>query len=250
MVKDAKQVVKRGQRVKVKVISMAGTKIGLSMKEVDQETGVDLLPERAQQHNAAINGTNTSRPNNDEKMNLGIDINKFRQKELQEGENGKKKKLSAQEIWEVKQLIQSGVLPVTEYPTFDAESGLGVLETHEAEEDVEIEINESEAPFLRGQTRYSRELSPPRIVANPDGSLQRAALHQGQLSKERKELKQAQANNLIDSIPKDLSKPWEDPMPEQGERHFAQELKSINVGGSFELPEWKQKSQGMLIHTH
>lgn len=30
----------------------------------------------------------------------------------------------------------------------------------------------------------------------------RAALHQGQLSKERRELKQAQANNLIDSIPK------------------------------------------------
>lgn len=33
-------------------------------------------------------------------------------------------------------------------------------------------------------------------------------------------------------------------MPEQGERHFAQELKSINLGGSFELPEWKQKTQG------
>lgn len=52
--------------------------------------------------------------------------------------------------------------------------------------------------------------------------MQRAALHQSQLSKERRELKQAQTNNLIDSIPKDLSKPWEDPMPEQGERHFAQ----------------------------
>ena len=32
-------------------------------------------------------------------------------------------------------------------------------------------------------------------------------------------------------------------MPEDGERHFAQELRSINIGGSFELPEWKQKTQ-------
>ena len=50
-------------------------------------------------------------------------------------------------------------------------------------------------------------------------------------------------NNLIDAIPKDLSKPWEDPMPDSGERHFAQELRSINIGGSFELPEWKAKTQ-------
>jgi ATP-dependent RNA helicase DHX8/PRP22 len=57
--------------------------------------------------------------------------------------------------------------------------------------------------------------------------MQRAALHQSQLSKERRELKQAQTNNFTDSIPK----PWEDPMPDRGERHFAQELRSINIGG-------------------
>ena len=95
----------------------------------------------------------------------------------------------------------------------------------------------------QGQTKITKEFSPVRIVKNPDGSLQRAALHQSQLSKERKEIKQAQVNNLIDAIPKDLSKPWEDPMPDDGERHFAQELRSINIGGSLELPEWKQKTQ-------
>jgi ATP-dependent RNA helicase DHX8/PRP22 len=51
----------------------------------------------------------------------------------------------------------------------------------------------------------------------------------------------------MDAIPKDLSKPWEDPLPESGERHFAQELRSINMGGSFELPEWKQKTQGKAL---
>jgi predicted RNA-binding protein with RPS1 domain len=36
------EVVKRNDRVKVKVMSVAGTKVGLSMKDVDQRTGADL----------------------------------------------------------------------------------------------------------------------------------------------------------------------------------------------------------------
>ena len=36
-------------------------------------------------------------------------------------------------------------------------------------------------------------------------------------------------------------------MPDKGERHFAQELRSINVGGSFELPEWKQNTKGKSL---
>jgi ATP-dependent RNA helicase DHX8/PRP22 len=45
--RDAKQLVRRGQQVKVKVISIAGSKLALSMKEVDQRTGEDLLPQRS-----------------------------------------------------------------------------------------------------------------------------------------------------------------------------------------------------------
>lgn len=93
---------------------------------------------------------------------------------------------------------------------------MGLLQEHEAEEDIEIELNEDEPLFLKGQTKSTREMSPVRIVKNPDGSLQRAALHQSQLFKERREMKQAQANNLIDAIPKDLSKTWEDPLAQVG----------------------------------
>jgi ATP-dependent RNA helicase DHX8/PRP22 len=225
------------------------------MKEVDQTTGADLLPERAIHVTQSGGGGNSNDYSNpirsatDSNLNLGIDIHKFREREMEENGDGRqrKKKLSSPEMWEVKQLIQSGVLPVTEYPTFDSESGTGIMQSHEAEEDIEVELNDAEPTFLRGQTRLSRELSPPRIVVNLDGSMQRAALYQNQASKERRELKQAQTNNLIDSIPKDLSKPWEDPMPEQGERHFAQELRGINIGGSFQLPEWKQKARGKTL---
>ena len=261
MVKDIKQIIKRGQKVKVKVISISGTKLSLSMKDVDQSTGVDLLPQRnvtTTSHTTSAPSTggrldtsdysNPIRPPTQSNLNLGIDIKRLREKDMEDENNGhRRKKLSSPELWEVKQLIQSGVLPVSEYPTFDAGSGFGVLQSHDVEEDIEVELNESEPAFLKGQTRLSRELSPPRIVLNPDGSLQRAALHQSQLAKERRELKQSQTNNLIDSIPKDLSKPWEDPMPEKGERHFAQELRSINVGGAFELPEWKAKTQGKTL---
>jgi ATP-dependent RNA helicase DHX8/PRP22 len=131
---------------------------------------------------------------------------------------------------------------VEDYPTFDEETGL--LNVEETEEELEVEINENEPPFLIGQTGKHQELSPVRIVKNPDGSMQRAAMTQSALAKERRELRQSQANSLLDSIPKDLNRPWEDPMPDAGERHFAEELRGINMGSAVEIPEWKQKAEG------
>ena len=226
------------------------------MKEVDQSTGKDLFPERSKETLAKLSTEmrNPSRPNDGGSNSLsqlqsslkhtGIDLQKLKD-EGDEGayQSNKKKKLSSPELWEARQLINAGILPISEYPTFDTEGGAGILQSTETEELIDIEINEEEPVFLKGQTKISRELEPVRIVKNPDGSLQRAAMHQGQLTKERKELKQAQTNSLIDAIPKDLSKPWEDPLPQAGERHFAQELRSINIMGSFEMPEWKQKTR-------
>ena len=45
---------------------------------------------------------------------------------------------------------------------------------------------------------------------------------QSALSKERRELREQQQRTLLEAIPKDLSRPWEDPLPEAGERHLAQ----------------------------
>ena len=44
-------------------------------------------------------------------------------------------------------------------------------------------------------------------------------------------------------VRQDLSRPWEDPLPEAGERHLAQELRGVGLGG-FEMPEWKTKALG------
>jgi len=77
----------------------------------------------------------------------------------------------------MKQLMASGAADYSDLNNFDED--LGVLANiDEAEEDVEIELNEDEAPFLKGQSSHTLNFSPIRIVKNPDGSLQRAAMTQ------------------------------------------------------------------------
>ncbi len=47
------------------------------------------------------------------------------------------------------------------------------------EEEFEIDLNDAEPQFLRGQTtKTGVEMSPIKIVKNPDGSMQRAAMTQ------------------------------------------------------------------------
>lgn len=161
----------------------------------------------------------------------------------------------------------------------------------QVEEEFEIDLNDVEPEFLRGQTtKTGVEMSPIKIVKNPDGSMQRAAMtqvggtgchralqgHKGgaaagrrpcqigarsrclqvrrpsaaprwvtnqphsyvrpprpqsALAKERRELREQQNRMLIEAIPKDLSKPWEDPLA--GARWLAG-LKSAAFDGAAE----------------
>ena len=53
---------------------------------------------------------------------------------------------------------------------------------------------------------------------------------QSALSKERRELREQQQRTALEAIPKDLSRPWEDPLPEPGERHLAQVSDKVPKG--------------------
>jgi predicted RNA-binding protein with RPS1 domain len=302
---------KKGQSVYVKVISMTGSgpnnkKIVLSIKDVDQQSGNDVMPHRnlaAADMQSKLSGNSNNNNNGTDVtatqsalsstavVHPGLDVAAVKRKQAEEeaksqylaasarasggvggsssksgggkgmpststtGANAaataprrRKEKLTEQELFEAQQLMRSGVLPVEQYPTYDPE--LGMLAVEETEEETEVELAEVEPAFLRGQTKRSgrKDLEPIKIVKNPDGSLQRAAMQQSSLAKERRELRQAQANQLIDSIPKDLNRPWEDPLPEAGERHFAQELRSINVMSQMDgAPEWKQKAENKTL---
>ena len=266
---------KQGTRVYVKLISQTGNKLTLSIKDVDQKSGRDIMPHRnlAAAEVAASGKIDTtatqSALSSTAVVHPGLDVAAVKRQQAEEeaksallraqaggrsvsGSSGGRqtaaKKLTEQELFEAQQLVRSGVLPVEQYPTYDPE--MGMLAIEETEEETEVELADAEPAFLRGQTKRSgrKDLEPVKIVKNPDGSLQRAAMQQANMAKERRELRQAQANQLIDSIPKDLNRPWEDPLPEAGERHFAQELRSINIMSQMDgAPEWKQKAESKTL---
>ncbi|KAJ2908590.1 DEAH-box ATP-dependent RNA helicase prp22, partial [Coemansia aciculifera] len=264
---NPREVLERGQSVRVKVVSIVGSKLGLSMKDVDQGTGADLTPhlfpgmpsesqesdrrnpgERTRPAVAAASGSNAIRlgPAKDEPIAVSA------------GANGKStsssiKRLTSPEKWEIKQLIASGALDRSDYPDLDDvdEDGLPAFDDG-GDEELDIELREEEPDFLRGHTMQALQLSPVKVVKAPDGSLNRAALAGAALAKERKELKQQQTEAELDNLPKDLNRPWEDPMPAPGERNFAQDLRGVAAevvsksrGG--DVPEWKRAVQGKAV---
>ena len=60
--------------------------------------------------------------------------------------------------------------------------------------------------------------------------MQRAALTQSALAKERRELRDQQRAQEADAVPTDLSRAWEDPMAAVDERHLAAEIRGIGAG--------------------
>jgi len=241
-VANVSDVVSKGQNVKVKVLSITGKKVSLSMKDVDQNTGEDLNPDSGIRPSIKQDELILRNPDRPSSSNLVPTID--------DGDMDIKKKfnrVSSPERWEIKQLIAAGVLDVSEHPDFDEESGI-LPKEDDSDEDIEIELKEEEPPFLQGQTKLSIDVSPIKIVKNPDGSLQRAVMTQNALSKERREIKQQQREAQEDTIPKDIGKLWVDPVPEaveggQRKPYFAQDLKGAGLSTQ-DVPEWKKATFG------
>ncbi|XP_068161602.1 ATP-dependent RNA helicase DHX8 [Antennarius striatus] len=240
-VANVADVVSKGQRVKVKVLSFTGSKTSLSMKDVDQETGEDLNPNR--RRNVGPDGgeeiymRNPDRPSN---------LNQVHAPELEQDDTLERKrltKISDPEKWEIKQMIAANVLSKEEFPDFDDETGILPKVDDEEDEDLEIELVEEEPPFLRGHTKQSMDMSPVKIVKNPDGSLSQAAMMQNALSKERRELKQAAREAEMDSIPMGLNKHWVDPLPDADGRQIAANMRGIGMMPN-DIPEWKKHAFG------
>ncbi|XP_055306636.1 ATP-dependent RNA helicase DHX8 [Sitodiplosis mosellana] len=233
-VTDVTEVVSRGSNVKVKVISIAGQKMSLTMKEVDQETGADLNPASHSHMNDEMRDRNPDRP-----MASTSLLQLESAKDAEENTARKKvTRISSPERWEIKQMISSGVIDRTELPDFDEETGL-LPKDEDDEADIEIEIVEEEPAFLRGHGRALHDLSPVRIVKNPDGSLAQAAMMQSALAKERREQQMLQREQEMDSIPTSLNKNWIDPLPEDDTRELAANVRGVGIAPQ-EVPEWKK----------
>ncbi|XP_068474492.1 probable pre-mRNA-splicing factor ATP-dependent RNA helicase DEAH5 isoform X2 [Phaseolus vulgaris] len=153
-----------------------------------------------------------------------------------------KKRISSPEKREVKQFTAAGNLNFPDDE--EEEEGDGLLHQEEGDdEDLEIELNDDAPAFLQGKkTKHSMDMSPLKIFTNPEGSLLRSAAIQSALAKERREVREQLHRSMLDSIPKDLNRPWEDPMPEKGERHLAYELRGVGLS-AFDMPEWKENCE-------
>lgn len=243
-ISNAKDIVKRDQEVYVKVISMNGQKLSLSMRDVDQNSGKDLLPLKKSGEDNVLRTNPDS--NGGPVVRTGLSGIRINEEEDSVPSRRPLKRMSSPERWEAKQLIASGVLSVKEYPMYDEETDGMLYQEEGAEEELEIELNEDEPDFLRGQGRYSIDMSPIKIFKNPEGSLSRAAALQSALIKERREVREQQQRTMLDSIPKDLNRPWEDPMPDTGERHLAQELRGVGLS-AYDMPEWKKDAYGKAL---
>ncbi|XP_039991780.1 ATP-dependent RNA helicase DHX8-like isoform X2 [Xiphias gladius] len=233
---DVADVVAKGQKVKVKMLLLTGTKASLSMKDVDQETGEDLNPNRRRNLNTGVGDEITRNPDPPtEASMLEIGENPTEHKRLT--------KITDLEKWEIKQMIAANVLPKEEFPEFDEETGILPKMDDDEDEEIEIDLVEEAPPFLRGQTKWSMNMSPVKIVKNPDGSLSQAAMMQSALAKERRELKQAARAAEMDSIPTGLNKHWIDPMPDYEGRQIAANMRGIGAM-PIDLPEWKRYALG------
>lgn len=229
-------VVSRGSTVKVKCVSVTGQKVSLSMKDVDQVNGADLNPQsHSHFHSDELQNRNPDRPINDSS------ILQLQGGSLDGEEDHTRKRvtrISSPERWEIKQMISSGVIDRIELPDFDGETGL-LPKDEDDEADMEIEMVEEEPPFLQGHGRALHDLSPVRIVKNPDGSLAQAAMMQSALAKERREQKMLQREQEMDTIPTSLNKNWIDPLPEEDSRALAANVRGVGLSIQ-EVPEWKK----------
>ncbi|GAA6062965.1 hypothetical protein JCM10212_005724 [Sporobolomyces blumeae] len=243
-------LVSRGQSVFVKVMSIAGTRLSLSMKDADQRTGADLSPHlRIKTEEELFEETRKAA----ERAATGANGVSVRKSFADDNRTASVRRMTSPERWEIKQLIASGAASAKDYPGLDEDfmsnpnDGFGGPGSgsfgNEADEELDIEINEAEAPFLRGQSKRALELSPVKIVKAPDGGLNRAAMAGAALAKERREMKAQEAADEADSEVRNVNQPWLDPMTAPHERAFAADARGAAAGQrAKEVPAWKKET--------
>ncbi|GIY82147.1 ATP-dependent RNA helicase DHX8 [Caerostris extrusa] len=232
-------VVRKDQHVKVKVLSFTGQKTSLSMKDVNQDTGEDLNPGVV--HIKSMRKVSTEDTRNPDQPSSLPFISKMGDSDMVTRKHVQR--ISSPERWEIKQMLAANCIDKSQLPDFDDTSGL-LPKDEDDDDDIEIELVEDEPAFLSGHG-YSKmqDLSPVRIMKNPDGSLAQAAMMQSALAKERKEQKQQQREAEIDSIPASLDKHWIDPLPDAEGRTLAANMRGIGLSTQ-DLPEWKKHISG------
>ena len=134
-VTNVSDVVRRGQAVRVKVLSVGANRVSLSMREVDQSTGEDLNPEHTRQLLGIVDepgapqdelerARNPERPSGNNRLLEAMGIGAAGIGGGGEKERRATKRVASPELWELKQMGAANVLDKSELPDFDPQTGL------------------------------------------------------------------------------------------------------------------------------
>lgn len=182
-IRHPSDIVHRDELVKVKVTQITGSKVSLSMKDVNQQTGEPI-------RQGVIHSTGY----NEERAPLPP---------------VRRKRLSSYERFELEQMISSGVLsPEEQKELLSQYDNVGMNDTMQTEEAIDIEVNHAPAPFIKDASFKNVSMEPTKIVKNPEGSLARAALTGSSMVQERKMLRERQAKEQRDKLPDVVSYIW------------------------------------------
>ena len=121
---NARDQVQRDQSVWVKVTTRSATRMALSMRDVNQSTGDDLLGGGGNEGSAKgyANPAGPAANRLGQSLRGLSGITPTAEDVAGDTRRRPEKRLSSPERWEAKQLIASGVLKTEEYPTYDAEN--------------------------------------------------------------------------------------------------------------------------------
>lgn len=174
-IRHPSDVVHRDELVKVRITQISGSKISLSMKDVNQLTGEPITQSIVQSSHAT---ERTPLP------------------------PVRRKRASSAERFEIEQLIASGVMSVQEQQAYlDQFDNIGTHEDINPEEAIDIVVNDAPAPFIKDAQFKKIAMEPTKIVKNPEGSLARAAITGSSMVLERKKLREKQAREEKAKLP-------------------------------------------------
>lgn len=185
--------IKEKQRVKVKVVSVEGKKMFLSMKDIDQRTGEDLKLRRK----AAVEKQLENAIFKDSQMGDGKShgaLTGIRLRDETQDVKRAQDRLNSPDLWEMSRLkyfAGNEIGPGRKVEDMDPKEL--------NEEDVEIELNDKEPSFLIGQTsKTGVNMSPIRVVIKPEGQLQTEAIKGLQFAKERRENREQKQRAMLE----------------------------------------------------
>ena len=187
-IKSAHQIIQVGDKVKVKIISLEEGRLIVSVNQVDQITGEDIIT-RQDKYKKEMDQIEENKiklffEDNSENKFPGIGALTGIPLAINEEEE---QDCGEYEIWEMLQMKNAGR---KDYHVENYNSKIVNQDVNDPEKDLNIELREEEPPFLKGMTSKTNvKLTPINLIKNPEGDMQKSIVDRNEQAKLRKEIR-------------------------------------------------------------